>query len=80
MNYKKGEKPMNNNINKIDFKSKECKKEKHKSCDRTWNGLGFTVICTCNCHIELDEKNIVLDGPSKSSNTHCNKDILNLAI
>lgn len=42
-------------------------------------GLGFTITCTCNCHKEIYEKNIVLDGLGKSSNTHCSNQVLNLA-
>lgn len=63
----------------IDFSSKECKNKNHLLCKYQWEGYGFTVICTCNCHKEISEKNIVLDGPDKSSNTHCSNHILNLA-
>lgn len=69
-----------NNISTIDFQSRYCKNEEHNNCSKKWKGLGFTVLCTCNCHIKLDEKNIVLDGPSKSSNTHRRNDILNLSL
>ena len=64
----------------IDFISKECRNKNHLLCKHQWEGFGFNVICTCNCHKEIDEKNIVLDGPGKSSNTHCSNHILNLAI
>ena len=63
----------------IDFIGKECKNSNHFSCNHQWEGFGFNVICSCNCHKEIDEKNIVLDGPCKSSNTHCSNQILNLA-
>ena len=63
----------------IEFQSKYCKQKEHNNCSNKWKGLGFTVICTCNCHKEVYEKNIVLDGPGKSSNTHCSNQILNLA-
>jgi hypothetical protein len=63
----------------LDFQSKYCKKKEHNNCSNRWKGLGFTVICTCTCHKEIDKKNIVLDGRGKSSNTHCSNHILNLA-
>jgi hypothetical protein len=61
----------------IDFSSKECRNKNHLLCNYQWEGFGFTVICTCKCHNEIYEKNIVLDGPGKSSNTSYSKDILN---
>ena len=70
----------NNNRYIIEFQSKYCKKKEHNNCSNIWNGLGFTVTCTCNCHKEIDKKNIVLDGPGKSSNTHRRNDILNLSL
>ena len=62
----------------IDFISKECRNKNHLLCSHQWEGFGFNVICTCNCHKEIDEKNIVLDEPCKPSNTHCRNHILNL--
>ena len=53
MNYKKGENLMNNSINEISFKSKECKKENHLLCNHQWKGLGFQVYCNCECHRKL---------------------------
>ena len=63
----------------LEFSSKHCKINYHNQCSGKWIGLGFTIICTCNCHKEINEKNIVLDGPGKSSNTQCTNQILNLA-
>ena len=63
----------------IEFQSKYCKEKQHNNCSNKWIGLGFTVTCTCNCHKEIYEKNIVLDGPGKSSNMQCSNQILNLA-
>ena len=68
----------NNNTYGIDFQSKYCKQKEHNNCSNKWIGLGFTVTCTCNCHNDVDKKNIVLDEPSKPSNTHCRNQILNL--
>ena len=64
----------------LDFSSKECKNKNHFLCKYQWEGFGFTVICTCNCHIEIYEKNIVLDGPAKSSNIHLRNLIPNLSL
>ena len=63
----------------LEFQSKYCKKKEHNNCSNKWIGLGFTVTCTCNCHKEIHEKNIVLDEPCKLSNTQCSNQILNLA-
>jgi hypothetical protein len=70
----------NNNTCIIEFESKNCKQEQHNNCSNKWIGLGFTVTCICNCHKEIDKKNIVLDGPGKSSNTHRRNDIFNLPL
>jgi len=61
----------------IEFQSKYCKRKEHNNCSNIWIGLGFTVTCTCNCHKEIYKKNIVLDGPGKSSNTYCSNQVLN---
>ena len=64
----------------LEFQSKYCKKKEHNNCSNRWKGLGFVVTCTCNCHKEGDKKNIALDGPSKSSNTHHRNHLLNLSL
>jgi hypothetical protein len=64
----------------IDFSSIECRNKNHISCKYQWEGLGFTVICTCNCHNKIYEKNIVLEGPGKSSNTHHRNLVPNLSL
>ena len=69
---------MENNKYILEFQSNQCKKKEHNNCSKQWKGLGFTVICTCPCHIKFNKKNIVLDEPCKSSNTHCRNHILNL--
>jgi hypothetical protein len=53
----------------IEFYSKYCKNNQHHECLKRWNGLGFEVICSCICHRNITKKNVVLDGPSKSSST-----------
>jgi hypothetical protein len=52
----------------IEFQSIYCKKKEHNDCSNKWTGMGFIVTCTCNCHKEIDEKNMLLEGHSKSSN------------
>jgi hypothetical protein len=69
----------NNNTYGIDFQSKYCKQKEHNNCSNKWIGLGFTVTCTCNCHKEINEKNFVLDGLGKSSNTYCSNQALYLS-
>ena len=41
---------MNNSINEISFKSKECKNKNHPSCSYQWEGFGFVINCNCECH------------------------------
>ena len=62
----------------LEFLSKDCKSQNHSSCSHQWEGFGFNVICICNCHKEIDKKNIVLDEPCKHSNTYCRNPIFNL--
>ena len=64
----------------LEFSSKPCKIDYHNQCSGKWMGLGFTITCTCNCHKEIYKKNIVLDGPGKSSNTHHRNHLLNLLL
>jgi len=66
MNYKKGENLMNNSINEISFKSKECKKENHFLCNHQWKGLGFQVYCNCECHRKLGLGKDVRDNNSSN--------------
>lgn len=47
---------MKNSINEISFKSKECKNKNHSSCSNQWKGLGFQIICNCDCH---DKKKVL---------------------
>ncbi len=36
----------------IEFSSKHCKFNSHKSCIGRWTGLGFNIKCICPCHSE----------------------------
>ena len=56
---------MNNSINKISFKSKECKNSNHSLCSHQWEGFGFVVNCNCECH----DKKIVLGRDESRPNT-----------
>jgi hypothetical protein len=33
-----------------DFVSRDCKSNLHQNCHGKWKGLGFEVICKCQCH------------------------------
>ena len=37
----------------VDFTSRECKTNKHQSCEREWNGFGIIVHCNCVCHKKI---------------------------
>jgi len=43
---------MNNSINEISFKSKECKNNNHFSCSHQWEGFRFQIVCSCECHVK----------------------------
>jgi hypothetical protein len=34
----------------ISFLNRECKKNMHSCCRAKWDGLGFSVECSCTCH------------------------------
>ena len=65
----------------IDFKSRQCRLNRHSFCAGSWFGLGFQCNCECKCH---QEKNQTIDkvlepasiaiGPSISEGS--NKDEL----
>jgi hypothetical protein len=39
-----------NDYYSLDFLGKECKNNYHYLCDGQWKGLGFKVVCNCECH------------------------------
>jgi hypothetical protein len=50
----------------LPFISRQCKCNEHRSCDGTWEGFGFEIICDCVCH---GNKNVMLaqvQGPKTS--------------
>ena len=52
----------------IDFRSKECKNNRHQNCASIWNGFGIEILCNCECH--LNKKRVVLDEtPQSAANT-----------
>jgi len=40
----------------IDFRSKDCKSNRHQNCASKWNGFGFQIICSCKCHNRKEEE------------------------
>jgi hypothetical protein len=44
---------MQNSI--AEFRSKDCKNNNHQNCAGSWNGFGFEVYCSCNCHYKKEE-------------------------
>ena len=49
------------------------------TCEQMWKNEVLCIKIICQCKKCNHKKNIVLDGPEKSSNTHCSNQILNLA-
>jgi hypothetical protein len=50
-------------ISKIEFLNKECKNNEHYKCAGKWQGLGFEVYCSCNCHHKKGEALESVGGP-----------------
>jgi len=46
----------------IDFLSRECRNNFHKSCHGKWEGLGFEIICRCKCGHEKNGQALDLVG------------------
>jgi hypothetical protein len=38
----------------LPFISRQCKFDEHRSCDMTWEGFGFEIVCDCVCHGNKD--------------------------
>ena len=36
----------------IDFMSRNCKTSHHDTCEKSWSGFGFQMLCCCSCHEE----------------------------
>jgi hypothetical protein len=34
----------------IEYRSKDCKDNKHNKCAGKWTGLGIQVVCNCPCY------------------------------
>jgi len=55
-----------NNI--IDFLSRACKSQLHEICHGKWEGLGFEIICSCNCgHIQNGQALESVEGPEANA-------------
>jgi hypothetical protein len=61
----------------IEFCSKHCKNNVHSHCHEIWNGLGFEVICNCNCHkkVEMLDENSNLSNITNSPWVRGGKDV-----
>ena len=57
----------------------ECPKN-CDTCEQMWKNEVLCIKIICQCKKCNHKKNIVLDGPGKSSNTHPRIHILNLSI
>ena len=57
-----------------------CPFEHGNECKQEWINKYVNHIIVCKCKKCNHKKNMVLDGPDKSSNTHCSNHILNPAI
>jgi len=37
----------------LEFSSKSCKTNYHNQCSGKWQGLGFQILCNCECYKKL---------------------------
>ena len=51
------------------FRGKYCKSNNHTICDGSWNGLGISVLCECDCHRQRKNPLVLEKVVSLSSNT-----------
>ena len=50
----------------IDFRSKDCKSNRHQNCASKWNGFGFEIICSCECHKKKEQQHALAEvGPMR---------------
>ena len=49
----------------LEFLSRDCKSDKHNECNNKWFGLGFKVLCRCDCHIR---KKALEEAPNPATN------------
>jgi hypothetical protein len=38
----------------LQFTSRDCKIGIHSKCHSGWTGLGFDIVCSCECHSGID--------------------------
>jgi hypothetical protein len=58
----------------LDFVSRDCRNETHNSCHGRWEGMGFEVICVCNCGHKLKANSPIFRKGSHYSVTGCPRD------
>jgi hypothetical protein len=58
---------MQNSI--VEFRSKDCKNNNHQNCAGSWNGFGFEVYCSCDCHHKKEEALESVGGPVVNANS-----------
>ena len=51
------------------FTGKYCKSNNHSICDGSWNGLGISVHCECDCHRQRKSALVLEEVVSLGSNT-----------
>jgi hypothetical protein len=50
-------------ISKLEFLNRECKNNEHYECIGRWQGLGFKIYCSCDCHHKKEEALESVGGP-----------------
>ena len=51
----------------IDILSRDCKYNKHRTCNSRWQGFGFEIVCYCSCHQGKKEKTLEV-APNSATN------------
>lgn len=57
------------NSSPIEFWSNNCKHKDHNHCASRWYGLGFEIMCKCECHTNRKEEALPLVGRPASNAT-----------
>ncbi len=69
-----------NRTTTLDFISRDCRNGKHNSCHARWEGMGFEIICVCNCGHKLKANSPIFAEESQYSVTGCPPRFYNLSI
>ena len=61
----------------LEFRSRDCKREEHSQCHRSWTGLGFLATCCCICHRQKQKALVQVVGPGANATkiTEPSKDV-----